>query len=64
MLKKYAILLIIVGIVTQTNFSWGKNYNFRHTIWGMTQDEVIASETLVPIEKKENYIKYKTQNIE
>jgi hypothetical protein len=48
-------------MVTQVKLSWGDTYNFRHTSWGMTPEEVIASETMAPIEKDEKMIKYNTQ---
>jgi hypothetical protein len=41
---------------------WAENFNFRHTRWGMTQDEVISSEEkLVPVEKTQRLIRYKMQ---
>ncbi len=61
MLKKIFVLLFIVGMVTQVKLSWGDTYNFRHTSWGMTPEEVIASERMAPIEKDETMIKYNTQ---
>ncbi|MGB9438687.1 MAG: hypothetical protein WCB15_12150 [Desulfobacterales bacterium] len=61
MLKKIFVLLFIVGMVTQVKLSWVDTYNFRHTSWGMTPEEVIASETMAPIEKDEKMIKYNTQ---
>ena len=61
MLKKYLILFFIVTMVVQVKLSWGDTYNFRHTNWGMSPEEVIASETMAPIEKDEKMIKYKTQ---
>ena len=61
MLKKYLILFFIVSMVAQAKLSWGDTYNFRYTRWGMTPEEVIASETMAPIEKDETMIKYNTQ---
>ena len=61
MLKKYLILFFIVSIVAQVKLGWGDTYNFRHTKWGMTPEEVIASETMTPTAKDEKMIKYKTQ---
>ena len=48
-------------MVAQVKLSWGDTYNFRYTKWGMTPDEVVASETMEPIEKDEKMIRYKTQ---
>jgi len=62
MRKKLLILLLVTGLVAQWQFSWGENFNFRYTKWGMTAKEVIASENgIEPIDKKENMLKYKTQ---
>ena len=61
MLKKIFVLFFIVSMVAQVKLSWGDTYNFRYTRWGMTPEEVIASETMAPIEKDEKMIKYNTQ---
>ena len=61
MLKKIFMLLFIVSMVAQVKLSWGDTYNFRLTRWGMTPEEVIASETMAPIEKDDRMIKYNTQ---
>ena len=61
MLKKIFVLFFIVSMVAQVKLSWGDTYNFRYTRWGMTPEEVIASETMAPIEKDETMIKYNTQ---
>jgi len=61
MLKKYLILFFLVSMVAQVELGWGDTYNFRHTNWGMTPEEVIASETMTPTAKDEKMIKYKTQ---
>ena len=61
MLKKYLILFFIVSMVAQVKLSWGDTYNFRNTKWGMSPEEVIASEKMAPIKKDEKMIKYKTQ---
>ncbi len=61
MLKKIWMLIFIVGLVAQVESGWGDTYNFRHTKWGMTPEEVVASEKMVPIAKDEKMIRYKTQ---
>jgi len=62
MFRKVLAIAFIITLSVQAKLSWGESYNFRYTRWGMTEDEVIASETkLEPIEKRENLIKYKTQ---
>jgi len=61
MFKKFLVLFFIVSMVAQVKLSWGDTYSFRYTRWGMTPEEVIASETMAPIEKDGKMIKYKTQ---
>ena len=62
MFRKLMAIVFIIALFGQAKLSWSENYNFRYTKWGMTADEVIASESkLDPIEKSENLIKYKTQ---
>ena len=61
MFKKILVLFFIAGMVAQVELSWADTYNFRYTRWGMTPEEVISSETIVPIEKDEKMIKYKTK---
>jgi hypothetical protein len=56
------LLVSILCIITHWSSSWGENYDFRFTSWGMTQEEVIASEEKMDlVEKTDNMIKYKTQ---
>ena len=62
MYRKLLIISFVITLSVQVKLSWGENYTFRFTNWGMTSEEVIASESkLDPIEKNENFIKYKTQ---
>jgi hypothetical protein len=62
MYRKLLAMAFIIILSVQAKLSWGENYTFRFTSWGMTSEEVIASESkLDPIEKNENFIKYKTQ---
>ena len=62
MFRKLLAVAFIIALSVQAKLSWGENYNFRYTRWGMTEDEVIASESkLDPTEKNENLLKYKTQ---
>ncbi|MEJ2166690.1 MAG: hypothetical protein P8X90_14275 [Desulfobacterales bacterium] len=62
MFRKLFVVAFIIILSAQAKLSWGENYDFRFTRWGMTPEEVIASESkLDPIEKGENLIKYKTQ---
>ena len=65
MIRKMLIVAFIITLSMQAKLSFSENYTFRHTRWGMTHEEVIASETkLEPIEKSDNLIKYKTQVLE
>ena len=62
MFKKLLWLVCLISLCMQSKLSWGENYNFRYTRWGMTEEEVIASEIKTdPIEQIENSITYKTQ---
>ena len=61
MVKKYLILFFLITMAAQVKLSWGDTYNFRHTKWGMSPEEVVASEKMAPIEKDEKMIRYKTQ---
>jgi len=62
MFKKLLILVFVISLMTQSKISWGENYNFRFTRWGMNQEEVIASEEKMdPVEKNEDLIRYKTR---
>ena len=62
MVKKLLTLVFAIGLLTQSELSWGENYDFRLTKWGMTQNDVIsAEEKMDPVERTENMITYKTQ---
>jgi hypothetical protein len=62
MFRKPLVVAFIIILSAQAKLSWGENYDFRFTRWGMTPEEVTASESkLDPIEKGGNLIKYKTQ---
>ena len=61
MFKRGLVLFFIVIMVAQVKLSWADTFNFRYTKWGMTPEEVVASETMAPIEKDEKMIKYKTR---
>ena len=62
MCRKLLVLVFVISIFGQAKLSWSENYTFRYTRWGMTAEEVIASESMLdPIQKSEHIIKYKTQ---
>ena len=62
MRKNRLIFFFVIGLLAPWQLCWGENYNFRYTQWGMTPEEVIASENgIQPIEKNDNMLKYKTQ---
>ena len=62
MFRRLLAIVFIIALFVQAKASWSETYDFRNTRWGMSADEVIASESkLDPIEKSENLIKYKTQ---
>ena len=62
MAKKLIMLVFAMVLLSQTGLSWGENYDFRLTRWGMTQNDVIAAEEKMdPVERSENMVTYKTQ---
>ncbi len=62
MFIKLLTLVFAIGLLTQSELSWGENYDFRLTKWGMTQNDVISAEKKMdPVERTENMITYKTQ---
>jgi hypothetical protein len=62
MFRKLLLIVFAMSLLMQSRLVWGDNYDFRHTRWGMTQEEVIGSEDKMdPVEKTENTIKYKAQ---
>ena len=61
-IKKLITLVFAMGLLSQTGLSWGEDYDFRLTRWGMTQNDVIAAEEKMdPVERSESIITYKTQ---
>ena len=55
-------LVFAIGLFAQSELSWGENYDFRLTKWGMTQNDVVsAEEKMDPVERIANMITYKTQ---
>ena len=62
MAKKLFMLVFAMGLLSQTSLSWGENYDFRLTRWGMTQNNVIAAEEkMYPVKRSDNMITYKAQ---
>lgn len=61
MFKKCLVLFFLMGMIAPVTSSWGDTYNFRYTTWGMTPEEVLASEAMAPFEKNDKMIKYKTR---
>jgi hypothetical protein len=58
--RLFAILLIMAGWA-HFELSYGQDFDFRNTRWKMSQVQVLASEKMDPIQKNENFIKYKTK---
>ena len=52
----FAMLLIPVFV----GFTWGEDYDFRKVTWGMSKEEVKASETFKPTDEDDRAIRYKT----
>ena len=55
--KSYAFLIIII-LVAGSAVCWSADFDLRKTRWGMTQEEVMASENLEPAEKSPQTLKY------
>ena len=62
MIKKLILAVFVVSLVTQAKLSQGENLTFRNSEWGMTKDQVTASESsLDPVSVNGQSITYKTQ---
>ena len=60
--NKLLIFIIAVGLLVPLQHSWGEDYDFRLTKWGMTQNDVIAvEEKMDPVERNETLLVYKTK---
>jgi hypothetical protein len=55
------VCLIMLILIAFNSLGWAQGFNFRHTRWGMTQEEVLASEDIDPIEKQEKRVLYDTK---
>jgi hypothetical protein len=61
-LRKLLIIFFVIDLTAPWKLCWGENFDFRHTKWGMTQNDVVsAEEKMDPVERSENMITYKTQ---
>lgn len=58
--RKIFLISLVIAVSAQFNLTYGQDFNFRNTRWGMSQEQVMAAEKMDPIEKSENHIKYKT----
>jgi hypothetical protein len=56
-----ALAILILSLVLTKNVCWGSDYDFRQTRWGMSHNEVLASEEIEPVEKSDNLIRYNTE---
>ena len=62
MFRKLFFLICIVGLLTPFRMGWCEDSSFRNTKWGMSKQEVTASEIKIdPVEISANTIRYKTQ---
>ncbi len=61
MIKKLITISLIIAASSQLSLSYGQDFDFRNTRWGMSKEQVVASERDTPVEKSEKYIKYKTK---
>ena len=64
MYQKFLTLVFAIGLLVSSELSWGENYDFRHTKWGMNQKELISAEEKIEyVERTENMIVFKTQRV-
>ena len=61
MIKKLITISLIIAASSQLSLSYGQDFDFRNTRWGMSKEQVVASERDTPVEKSEKYIRYKTK---
>jgi hypothetical protein len=62
MFRKLTIFIFLTSLSTPLSLGWCEGYSFRNTKWGMTKEEVTASEIKMdPVEINKNTIRYKTQ---
>lgn len=62
MIRKLLFVVFVVSLVLQAKVSRSEDYTFRKSNWGMSQEEVTASESGVdPVAINANTITFKTQ---
>lgn len=62
MCRKIIFLICLVSLLMPLSLGMCEEYSFRNSKWGMTKEEVTASEIkLDPVEINKNTIRYKTQ---
>ena len=62
MFRKLIFIIFIIGLLTPLRLGMCEEYSFRYSKWGMTKEEVTASEIKIdPVEINKNTIRYKTQ---
>jgi len=54
----------VIFVISFTNLGWGEDYDFRKTKWGLSKQEVKASENLKPVDDPEHSLTYKTRVLE
>ncbi len=61
MIQKCVAMSVLILTLVLTSVCWGSDYDFRKTRWGMSQNEVLGSEEIVPVEKSDNLLRYSTE---
>jgi hypothetical protein len=62
--KKLTVILMLVILTYASTNVFAEEYSFRKTKWGMSKQQVLASETLKPAQEKPNLLIYKTRLLE
>ena len=59
--KQVTIVLFLLFIFSGFDSARGENYDFRKTVWGMSKEQVRASENSYPWTQKEDSLLYKLE---
>lgn len=59
----FKVLLVVLIVVSYTEFSSADDYSFRKTKWGMSIEQVKSSEPLEVAKEDGNFLGYKTEVI-
>ena len=58
MIRKSFVIQIILILVAGSAVGWSADFDLRKARWGMTQEEVMATENLEPADKSAHTLRY------